>query len=538
MNPTTDKIQLSQADYNNIADWAKSGYTVAPNSVASTVPLQQPQSAIPSTALEPVQNIKVPEIKPVDTGSQSIVASTQPSVDTALQNFNQAQTAVGTQAEDARSSLTKLAENIFGQKADAQANQAELEKTLGLDEQQKALNQINTEMANEQVGLRNELESIRNVPGQTLAQYNLSKSVINETYGRRLADLAIRQSAANNNITSIITQAERKTKLLTAPLDTKIQYLSTFAKDNVDYLDKKQSEKLAFIVDDLKTQKQDIQALQKAKTDMITEIARNGGGTNQELIRQIQGAQNIGEVSVLGAGSGFIGALDRAQLAISRANLAINQQELQMKLNANKPIDVQSLVKDVNAPAETKNNAVMLALLQSNKIGEGAKTSLSAILGVNKALEDLAQSRQYKPITGVSPLNKILDAKVPLTGWISDGGIGLPFRDTIMKKESVENRGYLDAVNLKVQQWASGASLTKQQTDQVNRLTPRATDTDAQVRTKMNNLVNFMNQQVAGTMASQGIDFVPEKVNLFENRELYNKASPEQKAELDKIINQ
>ena len=149
MNPTTDKIQLSQADYNNIADWAKPNYTVAPNSVASNVPLQQPQSAIPSTALQPVQNIKVPEVKPVDTGSQAIVASTQPSIDTALQNFEQVKQATGTGAEDARSALTKLAESIFGQKADAQANQAELEKQLGLDEQQKALSQINTEMANE-----------------------------------------------------------------------------------------------------------------------------------------------------------------------------------------------------------------------------------------------------------------------------------------------------------------------------------------------------------------------------------------------------
>lgn len=203
-----------------------------------------------------------------------------------------------------------------------------------------------------------------------------------------------------------------------------------------------------------------------------------------------------------------------------------------MKLDANKPINVSSLVQDPNAPAEFKNNAVMLALIKSNKIGEGAKTSLSSILGVNKALEDLAKARQYTPIKGISPFNVIADVKIPFTD------IGIPFREAGMQAESVQNRGYLDAINLKVQQWASGASLTKQQTDQVNRLTPKATDTDANVRIKMNNLTNFMNQQVAGTLASQGVEYIPEKVNLFESRELYNKASPEQKAELDKIINQ
>ena len=132
-----------------------------------------------------MQNIKVPEVKPVDTGSQAIVASTQPSIDTALQNFEQVKQATGTGAEDARSALTKLAESIFGQKADAQANQAELEKQLGLDEQQKALSQINTEMANEQVALRNEEEKIRTGYG-TEAQKAISKQTLLDTYGKDL----------------------------------------------------------------------------------------------------------------------------------------------------------------------------------------------------------------------------------------------------------------------------------------------------------------------------------------------------------------
>jgi hypothetical protein len=539
MQPTTEKITVSQNDYNNLADWAKPSYQVqtqtAPtlNQTNNQIQQTQPQASLAITpqSLQQTPQIKIPSIKNTDTTSAGIVASTQPSVQTAQENYNQVQQATGTQAQDAQSALQRMAENIFGQKADAQANQVNLENLAGIQEQQKALGEINTSIASEQVALRGEQEKVRQGYA-TEQQKQISQNTLNDTYGRRLADLAIRQSAANQNITSIRENADRQTKLLTAPLDTKIQYLSSFAKDNVDFLTKEQQNKLAFISDDLKSQKQDIQALQQAKTNMITEIAKNGGGTNQELIRRIQSANNIGEVSTLGAGSGFIGALDRQQLAISRANLAINQQELKMKLDANKPINVSSLVQDPNAPAEFKNNAVMLALIKSNKIGEGAKTSLSSILGVNKALEDLAQARQYTPIKGISPFNVIADVKIPFTD------IGIPFREAGMQAESVQNRGYLDAINLKVQQWASGASLTKQQTDQVNRLTPKATDTDANVRIKMNNLTNFMNQQVAGTLASQGVEYIPEKVNLFESRELYNKASPEQKAELDKIINQ
>lgn len=318
MNQTTEKTQLSQEAYNNIADWAKPNYSVAP--IANNVPLQQPQSAIPATSLQPQPAINIPQVKPVDSGSAGIIGGTQPSVDTALLNFNKAQTAVGTQAEDARTALTKMAENIFGQKADAQANQAKIEEQLGLTEQQKSLNQINTDIANEQVALRAEEEKIRTGYG-TEAQKQISRQTLQDTFGRRLADLAIRQSAANANITSIITQAERKTKLLTAPLDTKIQYLTTFAKDNVDYLDKKQTEKLNFIVDDLKAQKADIQALENAKAQMITEIAQNGGGTNTALIASIQNAKNIGEVTSLGASSGFVGKLDRLYKQAQTANI-------------------------------------------------------------------------------------------------------------------------------------------------------------------------------------------------------------------------
>ncbi len=320
MNPTTEKIQLSQDAYNNIADWAKPNYSVAPNPVAGTVPLQQPQSAIPSTSLQPTPAVKVPKVNNTDTTASGIIGGTQPSVETALTDFNKTQTAVGTQAEDAKSSLTKLAESIFGQKADAQANQAKIEEQLGINEQQKALSQINTDIANEQTALRAEEEKIRTGYG-TEAQKQISRQTLQDTYGRRLADMAIRQSAANANITAIQTNAERKTKLLTEPLDTKIQYLTTFAKDNVDYLDKKQTEKLNFIVDNLKTQKADIQALEDAKAKMITEIAANGGGTNTAIISKIQNAKNIGEVSSVGASSGYVGALDRRYKQAQTANI-------------------------------------------------------------------------------------------------------------------------------------------------------------------------------------------------------------------------
>lgn len=346
MQPTT---QVSQETYNNLADWAKPSYSVQPTpqtssmGIPATMPINAPKTMPPSSvsmtpeSLQSTPLVKVPQVQP-NTVSAGVVAGTQPDYTLAMQNAEKAQQAVGTEAQDAQKQLLSLSERIFGQKAEAQANQVNIENNLGLQEQQKALSQINSEIANEQVAMRGEMEKIRQGYA-TEAQKQISQNTINDTYGRRLADLAIRQSAANQNISAIQANAERQTKLLTAPLDTKIQYLSTFAKDNVDFLTNQQQQKLSLVIDDIKSQKADITALQNAKTQMIMEIANNGGGTNTNLIAQIQGAKDIGTVSALGARSGFVGKLDRqlkqAQLSKIYTDMANDKLAQQLGDGAN-----------------------------------------------------------------------------------------------------------------------------------------------------------------------------------------------------------
>lgn len=316
METTTNKITIGQNDYNNLSDWAKPNYVVSSPTTPTNTQFSEASKTTPTSlaitpsAMQPTSPIKVPKTTPVDTTASGIIASTQPSIATAQEQYNQVKQATGTEAQDAQKALQDLALNVFGQKADVQANQVNLENQAGLQEQQKVLADINTEIAREQLGLRGEQEKVRQ-GFATEAQKSISLNTLNDTYGRRLADLAIRQGAANSNITMIRENAERQTKLLTAPLDTKISYLSTFGKDNVDFLDTEQKNKLAFLTSNLESQKKDIEALQSAKTQMITEIAQNGGGTNNELIRQIQSAKTTSEVTTLGAGSGYIGKLDR-----------------------------------------------------------------------------------------------------------------------------------------------------------------------------------------------------------------------------------
>lgn len=206
-----------------------------------------------------------------------------------------------------------------------------------------------------------------------------------------------------------------------------------------------------------------------------------------------------------------------------QANLRKANLEAEALVNSGSA-DVNTLVAQGTDPASA-NNAVLNSLLKKS-IGQGTRTQVANVLGVVNAASTLANNRLDGKFAGINPVRAILDVKIPFTN------IGLPFRDQVKSAQELENEGYIDAINLKVQQWASGAALTEQQTEQVKRFTPKVTDTDSAVRTKLNNLTNFMLTQAQAQLQSEGIDFQPAKVNLFETMDLLDQASPEQLAEL------
>lgn len=174
--------------------------------------------------------------------------------------------------------------------------------------------------------------------------------------------------------------------------------------------------------------------------------------------------------------------------------------------NASKPLQITgNTIKDV------------AAAIASNKVGQSTKTTLSAIMGVQGALEQFAKDNPGGDFKGISPFNTLLDATIPFT---QTKLLNLPFgaRDALMSKEAITSRAYINGINLKVQQWASGAALTVAQTRQVEQMTPKTDDTDRVAKEKVNALYEFMNQQVRSAMLSEGIEVpVPQNVDLWQN---------------------
>lgn len=93
------------------------------------------------------------------------------------------------------------------------------------------------------------------------------------------------------------------------------------------------------------------------------------------------------------------------------------------------------------------------------------------------------------------------------------GGGAVPER--YKSQNAISNRQDIEAIGLKVQQWASGASLTEQQTEMVNKFTPQLGDSDNAVKKKINGLVNFMMGQVSSDLVGQGINYSPETIDMF-----------------------
>ncbi|MFA6078117.1 MAG: hypothetical protein WC724_03845, partial [Candidatus Paceibacterota bacterium] len=145
------------------------------------------------------------------------------------------------------------------------------------------------------------------------------------------------------------------------------------------------------------------------------------------------------------------------------------------------------------------------SLLATNKIGQTTKTQIGTILGVLNAAEEMATASEGGNFPGISPANVFVDF--------------IPFRNALRQQKGTENIGYINGINLKIQQWASGAALTEQQTKQVENMTPNKNDTDKNVAIKLNNLSNFMQLQIKGTLQSEGIQYTPEKIDLFNKKQ-------------------
>lgn len=94
-------------------------------------------------------------------------------------------------------------------------------------------------------------------------------------------------------------------------------------------------------------------------------------------------------------------------------------------------------------------------------------------------------------------------------------------------KEFVNTKADIGAIKGAVQKWMTGANVGEDQRIFVDNMTPKETDSDFTIRTKLNNLTNYMQGQAKAELAAKGIQYNPTSIDYF---------APSAKQQLDAMV--
>lgn len=476
-----------------------------------------PSISFPNAPVAPTQSVS----------NNTSVTSPIPSADEIINAGNSQ-----TPAEKTNKSLLDKVAALIGQKKGQTQLTNEAETAAGVPTLQKAVNDLNTQLE----GLNNQATDLQNQASQggaiqnTEQQNALGRGITTAGLAPQTAgDLRknqIQQSAiasqaltvksaiygAQGNLSLAKDAADKAANAQYEEEQNQLDYQQALINANLPQMNKEEKNQAALVQSQLADRQS---MIDNAKEDKKTIIAlavqamtNNPGNSAVQYAAQQALAESNKPQPDLQTALGLVGkyqqdpndvALKIAQLQASRASTTKTNLEIDQLKQTGQSLDASK--QNTGAPL-TNNTTAISNLIQSNKLSGGTKTQLANILSVINAAGALATGNPDGAFSGVYPGAGVLNAVA--------GAFGKKDEATI------KNEGYLDATNLRVQQWASGASLTKQQIDQVNKLVPNENDSDSQVRSKLNSLTNYMLTATQSQLQSEGINFVPQSVDLFD----------------------
>ena len=452
---------------------------------------------------------------------------------TTLADFLKQLTPAETETEKKQQTLLDKMTSLVGDAAKQSADQLTAEQAAGLPELRKQFADINGQILTKtaeynalQVANANKPITMNTIIGNERAILNAQAADIGLLTARAQALQGQIETAQNTVNRSI----DLKYDTISKQLDVYQAQLNALAP-TLTKEEKRLATAQQLMIDERKQALEDKKNEEKSIQNLMVELAKSGI-TDASILSRVSSSKSYSQA--LNIATPLLGAKvaeeRRLDLKIKQAQLSKLYADIaKTKTDQKRVTDVSKIQEMSGLTAEMKNNLILTEYLKNKDLGQTTRTNIGNSIGVFRALGDLAQANQDSVFAGVNPLNALLNIKIPFTN------IGLPGRQVLKGEKAIQNEAYIEAINLKVQQWASGASLTNAQTEQVNKLTPRVTDTDENIKTKINGLANFMLTQAASQLQTEGIFFKPENVNLFETGDLLKKASPEQLAELRKL---
>lgn len=441
----------------------------------------------------------------IDNAAESI-AGLQKTVDTSTTSNAQS---VG--------SLKTLMDSLLGKAADT----ASLNETSGLNTERANFDRYNQELNDINANVSGLAKEARAIPLKIQNQFagtgatdtgvapiqaqQLRENAIKALTQSALADIAtaninnskIRYDAAKDKVQQAIDlkyqPIEQEIANLTKQLELNQRYITEPAEKKLAEAQKQTLDERARVLNEKKLD-------EKQANDIIIRAASEG--TNPTLISRANemlkaGASPAEIAQVLGVSP--MTSLDMQakiqSIAASKASVAKIYADIATENLKNPKNFVTPPI--INPQTGKPDPATQLA---ASVAGSGLKDNvqLNAIIGVITATQKLAEANVDGKFKGLSVLPRLTPGFA-------------------QSQEQISNKSAVEAINLKVQQWASGASLTKEQIKSVEKMTPRKGDSDSAVSKKINALSNFMLTQAQSQFISQGINYQPPTIDYFQD---------------------
>lgn len=394
-------------------------------------------------------------------------------------------------AKKERDTSTSDIQKIMQDIGMVESKQGQYETQAGADTSRKAFDDLQSSIELEQ-------RRISNFVDRTLEDPNMIRGIssrkVNEEQRRSaalLADLSISQQVAGRNYDRAVQIAQRKVDMELAPLKQELEAKKFLFEANKDVWSAKEKSQIENMIKQedraYEEQYKEKQELENLRINVLTNQAP------QSIKKAMEGVKTRDELlKIPGVEQYLMSPADKLDLQL-------------------KGLQIKKIKSDIDGtsasviPKSLPNGKLDVVDEVRQVIDYAGKDipSSSNVLGVLSALQKFALSNTEGQFIGTAPIR-----------------VAGSLRSEEKRAERISNRGDISAIELKVQQWASGASLTKDQEKMVKKLTPDKNDTDFKIREKINSLTNFMQQQVRSELATKGIQYEPTPVDYFKKDEI------------------
>lgn len=529
-NPAIDAYNKARAQA--VAQGKSSSSVKKPTALLSPIqPVATPTVTTPSTSVNlnapfPTANLSTtslnlqPTIPPTAAAgaSQYIQSAAQGMQQQLINEQQQEQARLQSTVNDQTNQIGGIYERLIGQ---SNRNE-EIYKENNVDRLKKTVDKYTNQIESEQVASRHQIEQLQrnNTEGLFGGALQTRANQIERDSLSKQADLAVLQAGASRNYDTAAAIADRKIAAETEQLQTTLDAMKFFYAENKQELTKAQDREYQLRIAQSERALQEETANKQASQAMIIEAMQLGAP--ESVVRQAQSLYNQGAtpeqlVTLLGRYSQVAAdqSYKNSQLAMEQSRLNLAREEAARDA-ANSPGAIAGIADTIstsNDPVTAKRG--LAEILASGAISAGTKSKLAPAVEVLNAVDEFASGNLEGQFTGVGFFGKLKE------------GVKNIFNQK--DPEAINNQQNIDAISLKVGQWASGASLTEQQQKQVDNLTPSSYDSDKTVRTKLSGLYNYMLNQAEGNLLTEGVNVNFPTINLFEVYDLYNKATPAEK---------